>query len=226
VKGVSNGQVRTTPSTRFFYFKKKRGAGEREIYRLHTIGWTYWGEVSPDGKAYSTGLRPSGVELKSTRGVVNIDKFFRFLDKIREKKIYIAITLSVCSHIGPDEVNILKTTPEDEKAWVEAINTLNKAAVIAQIYMSLPTIDERASFLRQEWARDLLMLKHPKAGVQLAKDPKGKPFDPMLYVKGDMTFKGRKVEKIEHINFFGRLVKTVPGKGSACRFATACDYIV
>jgi len=88
------------------------------MLRLHTIDWTYWGEIDPAGKDGSTGLRPCGVKLKSTRGLVNVDKFYRFLDKMREKKIYIAITLSVCSHIGPDDVKILKTPPEDEKAWV------------------------------------------------------------------------------------------------------------
>jgi len=145
------------------------------MLRLHTIDWTYWGEIGPDGKACSTGIRPCGLDLKSTRGIINVDKFYRFLDKMREKKIYVAITLSVCSHFGLDDVKILKTTPEDEKAWVEAIDKLNRQinsdSNAIQIYKSLPTIDERASLLQREWATNLLTLKNPKTGVQLAKDP-------------------------------------------------------
>jgi hypothetical protein len=142
------------------------------MLRLHALDWTTCGDSpGPNNEYEETGLRPCGANLKSTRGLVNVDKFYRFLNKMREKKIYVAITLSVCSHIGPDDVKILKTTPEDEKAWVEAINKLNTPGPDLQLYKSLPVIDERALLLRKEWATNLLSLKNPKTGVKLAEDP-------------------------------------------------------
>ncbi len=141
------------------------------MLRLHAIDWTTCSDSpGPNGEPLETGLRPCGTGLKSTRGLVNVDKFYRFLDKMREKKIYVAITLSVCSHIGPGDVKILKTTPEDEKAWVEAITRLNTPVPDLQLYKSLPAIDERALLLRKEWATNLLSLKNPKTGVKLAED--------------------------------------------------------
>jgi hypothetical protein len=142
------------------------------MLRLHAIDWTTSGDSpGPNNEPLETGLRPCGVGLESTRGLVNVDRFYRFLDKMKEKKIYVAITLSVCSHIGPGDVAILKTTPEDQKAWVEAINKLNAAGPDLQLYKSLPVIDERALLLRQEWATNLLSLRNPKTGVKLAEDP-------------------------------------------------------
>ncbi len=141
------------------------------MLRLHALDWTTCGDSSgPNNEPLETGLRPCGVSLKSTRGLVNVDKFYRFLNKMREKNIYVAITLSVCSHIGPGDVKILKTTPEDEKAWVEAINKLNTPGPDLQLYKSLPVIDERALLLRKEWATNLLSLKNPVTGVKLAED--------------------------------------------------------
>jgi hypothetical protein len=142
------------------------------MLRLHAIDWTTCGDSpGPNNEPLAAGLRPCGANLKSTRGLVNVDKFYRFLNKMREKKIYVAITLNVCSHIGPDDVSILKTTPEDEKAWVEAINKLNAAGPDLQLYKSLPVIDERALLLRKEWTTNILSLKNPKTGVKLTEDP-------------------------------------------------------
>jgi hypothetical protein len=141
------------------------------LLRLHTLDWTLRGETfGPSNEPITVGLRPCGANLKSTRGLVNVDKFYRFLNKMREKNIYVAITLSVGGHLGPDDVNILKTTPEDEKAWVEAINKLNAAGPNLQAYKSLPVIDERALLLRKEWATNLLSMKNPQTGVKLAED--------------------------------------------------------
>ncbi len=141
------------------------------MLRLHAIDWTTCGDSpGPNNEPLETGLRPCGANLKSTRGLVNVDKFYRFLDAMREKGIYVAITLSVCSHIGPGDVSILETTPEDAKAWVDAINKLNTPGPDLQLYKSLPAIDERALLLRKEWATDLLSLRNPTTGVKLAED--------------------------------------------------------
>lgn len=141
------------------------------MLRLHSLDWTTCGDsLGPNNEPLAIGLRHCGADLKSTRGLINAGPFYRFLNKMREKKIYVAITLSVCSHLGPDDVKILKTTPADEKAWVDAINQLNAAGPDLQLYKSLPVIDERACLLRQEWATNLLSLKNPQTGVKLAKD--------------------------------------------------------
>jgi predicted lactoylglutathione lyase len=140
------------------------------MLRLHTIDWTTWGETGPNNEDFSAGLRPVGDDRRDTQHLVNVDKFFRFMDKLREKKIYIAVTLNVISNLVPGDADILQTTPEDKKAWIEAINAMNKNPDF-QCYKILPVIDERAREVNKKWAADLLSLKNPKTGLKLAEDP-------------------------------------------------------
>jgi hypothetical protein len=141
------------------------------MLRLHTIDWTLWGETGPNNEAFSAGLLPLGEDRKDTRHLVNVDKFFRFMDKLREKNIYVAITLAVCSNYVPGDADILQTTPEDKKAWIDAVNIMNKNGPDLQNFKILPVFDERALALRKVWAANLLSLKNPKTGLKLAEDP-------------------------------------------------------
>jgi hypothetical protein len=141
------------------------------MLRIHTIDWTFFGhEVGPNGEEAFPGLLPYGPDRKDTQHLVNADKFFCFLDKLREKNIYVAITLNVASNYVPGDADILQTTPEDKKAWIEAINDLNNKGPDMQLYKILPVIDERSLELRKKWAANLLSLKNPKTGVKLAED--------------------------------------------------------
>jgi len=142
------------------------------MLRLHTIDWTVWGEGDANGEGQSSGLLPVGPDRKDTRHLVNVGNFFRFMNALREKSIYVAITLSVCGNYVPGDADILTTTPEDKKAWIEAVNIMNKpGAEDLQNFKILPVFDERALALRKEWAANLLSLKNPKTGLKLAEDP-------------------------------------------------------
>jgi hypothetical protein len=143
------------------------------MMRLHSLDWTiYTGDTNAaDDENASMGLKPTGYDIKSTRGIINADNFYRLLNSLGEKKIYVAITLDVCSHFGPDDVKILKTTPEDEKAWVAANEKLRTSGPDFQLYKTLPSIDDRSLLLQKEWATNLLSLRNPKTGVKLAEDP-------------------------------------------------------
>jgi hypothetical protein len=44
----------------------------------------------------------------------------------------------------------------------------------------------------------------------------------MLFVKGDVTFKNRKIEKIQHVNYHGVVTQTIPGENSSMSF---CDGV-
>lgn len=141
------------------------------MLRLHTLDWTYWGDGNgPQGEAQAAGLRPCGEQRADTRSLVNIGKFWRFMDALAPHGIYVAVTLNVCFDYVPGDATILQTTAEDEKAWREAVAKIggDKAMQLTKI---LPAIDERALALNQEWATKLLTLKRPGTGRTLARDP-------------------------------------------------------
>ncbi len=145
------------------------------MLRVHTIDCTFWSERGPNNEKLAAGLQPFGEDRKDTQHLVNEDKFFRFMDKLREKGIYVAFTLAVSTNYVPGDADILQTTPEDKKAWIAAINALNHKGQDRdpdqQLYKILPVIDERSLELRKKWAADLLSLKNPKTGLKLAEDP-------------------------------------------------------
>ncbi len=143
------------------------------MLRLHTIDWTYWGDsAGPSGESLESGLLPTGLDRKDTQHLVNVDKFYRFMNALREKGIYVAITLSVCSDYVPGDVDILQTTPEDAEAWKQAIAEMNTSpGATAQSYKILPVIDERSLALRKAWITNLMNLRNPQTGVRMAEDP-------------------------------------------------------
>jgi hypothetical protein len=137
------------------------------MMRIHTIDWTpWWDSPGPNGEHLASGLIAD--PDPTTRHYINQDKFYRLLNKFREKGIYVAITVSVGRFFKPGDVDILRTDDADAKAWSEAV-----AAVSENIGMSkiLPVFDERALALRKEFATFLLSMKNPQTGVKLAEDP-------------------------------------------------------
>lgn len=143
------------------------------MLRLHTIDWTYWGDsAGPSGESLEAGLLPIGLDRKDTQHLVNVEKFYRFLDALREKGIYIAITLSVCSDYVPNDADIIQTAPEDAAAWKQAIAEMNKnPGDTMKSYQILPVIDERSLALRKAWITNLMNLRNPQTGLRLAEDP-------------------------------------------------------
>jgi len=143
------------------------------VLRLHAIDWTFWGESDAKGNAVSSGLRPCGTDRTNTRELVNVDKFHRLMDALREKGIYVAITLTVCQNFVPGDVSVLETTEPDAQAWSQAVAELNAMDDGSQIHVFkvLPVFDERSLALRKEWAANLLNLRNPTTGLTLAQDP-------------------------------------------------------
>ncbi len=137
------------------------------MMRIHTIDWTPWTDSQgPNGEPLASGL--IAAPDTTTRHYINQDKFYRLLNKFREKGIYVAITLSVCRFFQPGDVDILKTDDADAKAWSEAVAAVSENMGISKI---IPVFDERALALRKEFATYLLSMKNPKTGVRLAEDP-------------------------------------------------------
>jgi hypothetical protein len=137
------------------------------MLRLHTLDWTPWIDSrGPNGEPLASGL--IAAPDRTTRHYVNQDKFYRFLNKFREKGIYVAITLSVCRFFQPGDVDILKTDDADAKAWVQALTACPGGGFFCKI---LPAFDERALALQKEYATFVLSMKNPKTGVRLAEDP-------------------------------------------------------
>jgi len=136
------------------------------MMRMHTIDWSPWRDSpGPNGEPLASGL--IAVPDTTTRHFVNQDKFYRLLNKFREKGIYVAITLSVCRFFQPGDVDVLKTNDADAKAWSEAVAQIPES-MLSKI---LPVFDERALALRKEFATHLLSMKNPKTGVKRAEDP-------------------------------------------------------
>lgn len=137
------------------------------MMRIHTLDWTPWTDSQgPNGEALASGLIAS--PDTTTRHYIHQGKFYRLLNKFREKGIYVAITLSVARFFKPGDVDILKTDDADARAWSEAMAKISDNMGLSKI---LPVFDERALALRKEFATYLLTMKNPKTGVRLAEDP-------------------------------------------------------
>ncbi len=137
------------------------------MLRLHTLDWTPWTDSpGPNGETLASGL--IAAPDTTTRHYVNQDKFYRFLNKFREKGIYVAITLSVCRFFQPGDVDVLKTDDADAKAWAEALVACPGGGFFSKI---LPAFDERSLALQKEFATFVLSMKNPKTGLKLAEDP-------------------------------------------------------
>ncbi len=137
------------------------------MMRIHTLDWTpWWDSPGPNGEHLASGLIAS--PDTTTRHYIDQDKFYRLLNKFREKGIYVAITISVGRFFLPGDVDILKIDPADAKAWSDAVVAMPENVGMSKI---LPVFDERALALRKEFATFLLSMKNPKTGVKLAEDP-------------------------------------------------------
>lgn len=137
------------------------------MLRLHTIDWTLWGEgFNAAGQVMPSGLRPTGRDRANSRDLVNVDGFWRFMDAMRDSGVYVAVTLNVILDYVPGDSSIVTTTPEDEKAWREAVSK----NIELQCTKVMPAFDERCLAINKEWATKLLTLKRPGTDHTLAKD--------------------------------------------------------
>jgi hypothetical protein len=152
--------------------------------RLHALDVTAWG--LGDGRS-SPGLleyRPD-----TSRKLTNEAGFWRLLDALKEKNIYVDVNLIMARAYRPGDMEILKTTPEDEKAWSAAMAELNQKRDI-QLYKLLPEFDERCLALTKEYAGKLLNLKHPKTGMKFGADPQLALLESINEISGYCLFSG------------------------------------
>ena len=99
---------------------------------------------------------------------------FDFLNaKLREKGIYLSLSIHGTRMYEPEDVAILKVSPEDDEAWAGAMSELNhwhwqKAFDPRKM---LPVFDERCYLLNAEFARNLLTHVNPYTGIPYGGDP-------------------------------------------------------
>lgn len=101
------------------------------------------------------------------------DRFDYLNAQLKKNGIYLAMSAHQSRTYLPGDVDILKTDAADREAWSAAMKELNtwdwKKAI--DIRKMLPTIDERAALLNEEFARNLLTHVNPYTKVAYAADP-------------------------------------------------------
>ncbi len=102
-----------------------------------------------------------------------LDRFDYLNAALQRHGIYLALSAHFTRHYLPGDVDILKTTDEDRRAWMAAMTELNswnwkKSRDPCKI---LPVIDERAALLCEEFVQKLLMHVNPYTGRAYADDP-------------------------------------------------------
>ena len=100
------------------------------------------------------------------------DRFDYLNAKLREKGIYLALSLHFSRSFLPGDVDVLTTDDADRQAWMQAVETMRGwdwRKSIDPVKM-LPTIDERACALQEEFARRLLSHVNPYTGIAYGRD--------------------------------------------------------
>ena len=102
-----------------------------------------------------------------------LDKFDYLNASLRKKGIYLALPLRGSRTYKPGDVNILKTTQEDAKAWVSAWETIESWHWRKQhdVVKSLSLIDERFIAIDNEFATKLLTHINPYTKLTYGEDP-------------------------------------------------------
>jgi hypothetical protein len=101
------------------------------------------------------------------------DRYDYLNARLREKGIYLALSAHSSRTYLPDDVSILKVSPEDDEAWASAMDDLNhwswrKATDPRKM---LPVFDERCFLLNAEYVRTMLTHVNPYTGLTYGKDP-------------------------------------------------------
>ncbi len=101
------------------------------------------------------------------------DRFDYLNAKLREKNIYLSITLHGSRSYLPDDVSILHVSDQDDEEWANAMDDLNhwnwkKASDPRKM---LPVFDERCFLLNVEFSKYFLTHVNPYTGIAYGKDP-------------------------------------------------------
>ncbi|HEY3329366.1 MAG TPA: hypothetical protein VGK19_05055 [Capsulimonadaceae bacterium] len=92
---------------------------------------------------------------------------------LRQKRIYLALSIHCSRSYRPNDVSIIKGTPDDEEAWGDAMDELNHWGWQKQIdpCKMLPVIDDRCFALAAEYATRMLKHVNPYTGLAYGSDP-------------------------------------------------------
>jgi hypothetical protein len=101
------------------------------------------------------------------------DRYDYFNARLREKQIYLSVSLHSSRSYLPEDVSILKISAEDDEAWSSAMDDLNhwgwrKATDPRKM---LPVFDERCFLLNAEFARYFLTRVNAYTGIAYDKEP-------------------------------------------------------
>lgn len=101
------------------------------------------------------------------------DRFDYLNAKLREKGIYLSVTLHGTRMYSPDDVSVMNVSAQDDEAWADAMDELNhwpwqKAFDPRKM---LPVFDERCFALNAEFATNFLAHVNPYTGLRYADDP-------------------------------------------------------
>jgi hypothetical protein len=101
------------------------------------------------------------------------DHFDYLNAKLREKGIYLSITLHGTRSYLPDDVSILHVSDQDDEEWADAVDELNhwnwKKAFDPR--KMLPVFDERCFLLNVEFSKYFLTHVNPYTGIAYGRDP-------------------------------------------------------
>ncbi|MFA6291485.1 MAG: hypothetical protein WC637_06865, partial [Victivallales bacterium] len=101
------------------------------------------------------------------------DRFDYLNARLREKNIYLSITLHGTRSYMPEDVSILHVSDQDDGEWADAVDELNhwnwKKAFDPR--KMLPVFDERCFLLNVEFSKYFLTHVNPYTGIAYGKDP-------------------------------------------------------
>lgn len=101
------------------------------------------------------------------------DRFDYLNAKLREKGIYLSVTLHGTRSYLPEDVSILHVSDQDDEDWADAMDELNhwnwKKAFDPR--KMLPVFDERCFLLNVEYAKYFLTHVNPYTGIAYGRDP-------------------------------------------------------
>ncbi len=131
------------------------------MVRMHHLDTMHWGQ--------DVGLlRCREGKADNTRSLIHTRQFFELWNSLKDKGIYVTFQLYQGRMYQPGDADILQTTPEDKKAWAEAIGKIGINLVVQK---TLAPFDERCEALMAEYAGQVFNLKNPRTGVLLKDDP-------------------------------------------------------
>jgi hypothetical protein len=110
-----------------------------------------------------------------------LDRFDYLNAAFRRKGIYLSFSVNWTRRYLPGDVDIMRTSDADKAEWMAAMKELNGWPWQKgfDVYKMLPTVDERAARLNEEFVRNLLTHVNPYTGKAYANEAQVLTFEVM-----------------------------------------------